>query len=163
MKVLRWIGIVLAAVLLGIAGVAAGARFFSDGPIGPFPGGALEAGELASAPVDDWAFARDVREVELQLVEPQGSRVTWILVHEGKAYIPCGVPYFTLWKQWPHQAVADGRAILRMEGRRYPLKLVKMGSASLGEKLTTIAAEKYGVGGEYDPDLIWFFRLDPRS
>jgi hypothetical protein len=43
------------------------------------------------------------------------SRITWIVVHEGQPYIPCGTPGFSLWKQWPA-----------------------------------------------DPDMLWFFRMDPR-
>ena len=105
-SVLRILGALLASILVAIAVLLVGARF-ADGPIAIVAGGPFTSGELQSGPEPDWSFVRDVREVEFQLLEPARSRTTWILVHEGKAYIPSG--YMTtwwgkLWKQWPHEA-----------------------------------------------------------
>jgi hypothetical protein len=96
MRVLRWVlGVVLGVpLLLGLT--AAVVSRTADGPVAILAGGPFESGELVAAP-EDWSFATDVEEVELQLLEPPRSRITWIVVHEGRPYIPCGfldVPYW---------------------------------------------------------------------
>jgi len=157
LRVLRILGIVLAAAVALAAGVTVAARF-ADGPVGPFPGGPLESGPLHEEPVEDWSFARDVGEVELQLLDPPRSRTTWIVVHEGRAYIPCGIPGFRLWKQWPHEALEDPRALVRVEGRRYRVDLERVEDPELQRALRAAVAEKYpapeGAGTE-----VWYFAL----
>ena len=69
-----------------------------------------------------------MREVEFQLLEPARSRITWILDHEGRAYIPSG--YMTtwwgrIWKQWPHEAERDPRILLRIGDSLYERRLVR--------------------------------------
>ncbi len=116
MRLLRWLAVLVAVPLLGVLALVVGARF-ADGPVAIVAGGPFKTGELRTGPEPDWSFAHDVREVEFQLVEPARSRVTWILEHDGRIYIPSG--YMTtwwgkLWKQWPLEAERDGRAILRI-------------------------------------------------
>lgn len=48
------------ALLLAIGFL--GARF-ADGPLGPIPDGALEAGELVETPVTDWGFTAEIPEI----------------------------------------------------------------------------------------------------
>lgn len=164
--VLRVLGGLVGAVVVLMLAVFVYGRF-SDGPVGFFSGGPLASGEMVTTPVADWGFATDVDTIEFQLVEPPRSRTVWILVEDGRAYIPCGIPNFTLWKKWPHEALEDGRAIVRIEGKRYPLELVKVDEPGLRAALLANVAEKYGLppGGEAadDPDAVWFFRLDPRT
>lgn len=162
MRALRWLGLaaLVAALLLVALGVAAR---LSDGPLGPFPGGAFESGEPVDASKADWSFLRDVQEVELQLLEPPRSRTTWILVHEGSLYVPAGFLNLPLWKQWPHEAARDGRALLRVDGKIYPLRAEKVDDPELYAALAERTAEKYGLGGGTpNPDSTWFFRLEPR-
>ncbi len=160
MAVLRWIAIGLAVVLAGVAALAVAARF-SDGPMGPMAGGALEAGERADFTAVDWAFAREVGEIELQLVEPPRSRTTWIAYHDGAVYIPCGLPSLRLWKQWPHEALEDGRAVLRIEGRLYDARLVKVEDPAVFAAVSQRLQEKYEAP-DLDPESLWIFRVDPR-
>jgi len=154
-------------IVIGIAlitgGVALAARL-SDGPLGFFAGGAFRSGERVTGPVD-WSFARDLDTVELQLLDPPRSRTTWILLHEGHAYIPCGLPSLRIWKRWPHEALRDGRGVLRVEGRLYEVTLVKVQDAATFQALLGVLSGKYPAApeGEAGPDDIWFFRLDPRS
>lgn len=158
MKALRWIGSVFAILVsLGVL-VALLARGF-DGPVGPLAGGPFETGEEVSGPVD-WAFVEDVRELELQLVEPPRSRTVWIVHHRGAAYIPCGFPDFRLWKQWPHHAVADGRAVLRSDGRLYPGRLVKVEDPELFRAVGGVVLTKYEMDAELDSELLWLFRFE---
>src|SRR5262245_289527 len=113
-SVLRVVGGLLAFIVVILSGLLVGARF-ADGPIAIIAGGPFTSGELVSGPEPDWSFVRDVREVEFQLLDPARSRTTWILYHEGKAYIPCG--YMTtwwgrIWKQWLHTAERSARVLL---------------------------------------------------
>lgn len=158
MKVVRWLLTGLAVVLLLAAGAVLAARH-ADGPVGPLPGGALVAGERVSGPVD-WSFVEGVQEVELQLVEPPRSRTVWIVHHEGSAYIPCGLPGFRLWKRWPHEAVEDGRAVLRIGGKLYDGELVKVEDAELHGTIAGLLREKYGVTSDLDTDSLWVFRFE---
>jgi hypothetical protein len=155
MKFVRGIAVVIGLFVAGVIAVAVVARN-SDGPIGPFPGGSLIAGELVDEWTPDWSFAATVPEVDLQLFDPDRSRRTWILVHDGAAYIPCGLPNASLWKQWPHQAVADGRALVRIEAKRYIADLLRIEDADLVEKLGRNLEAKYGRGFEGET---WYFRL----
>ena len=63
-----------------------------DGPSGPLPGGRLRTGAIVSEPDVDWTFA-DGQMIELQLVEPLGSRTTAVMVHEGQLYVPCDLGF----------------------------------------------------------------------
>ncbi len=162
MKILRWLGIALAAVVGLLVAVGTVARF-QDGGLGPFPGGLLRAGELIADPRVDWSFATSVREIDFQLLEPPRSRVTWVLVHEGQLYIPCGMPNFRLLKQWPHEALRDGRSLLRIQGKRYERQAVRVEDPRLLAVLAEQLRKKYPIGEGYDPDNLWFFRMDPRT
>jgi hypothetical protein len=160
LRVLGGLGafLALAVVLIFVAGR------FADGPMGFFSGGPFASGEAASAP-EDWSFATDANTIEMQLLEPARSRTVWVVVEDGSAYIPCGIPNFRLWKQWPHEARTDGRAEIRLEGRRYPVTLVKTEGRELFDRLLGLVGGKYGSvpPGEVSEDDIWFFRLEPRT
>jgi hypothetical protein len=168
--VLRVLGLVLAVLLLAIAGLAIGARFH-DGPIAIFAGGPFESGEPVTGPEPDWSFVREVREVEFQLLDPPRSRTTWILDHAGKAYIPCG--YMTtwwgrLWKRWPHEAARDPRILLRIDGELYERRLVRIESGPVLEPLLAELSRKYLDGSPVPMEAVtsgylWLYELAPRS
>jgi hypothetical protein len=158
-SVLRILGVLLLLAALGLAATAVAARFH-DGPIAVFAGGPFRSGEWAELSWHDASFLADRDEIEWQLLEPARSRVTWVLVHERVAYVPCGMPDFRLWKQWPHEAVADGRAVVRIDGRLHRRRLVKVDDPALEAVLRTELGRKYGV--DYTGE-VWFFRMDPRG
>jgi hypothetical protein len=165
LRVVNWIVSLLAVVASGLLVVALAARM-SDGPLGPFPGGPLKKGPIAARPVSDWTFAADVPRMELQLLQPPRSRTTYLLVHDAKLYVPAGFLDVPIWKQWPEQAVADGRAIVRIEGKRYGTRAVRVTDPDLFAALARLAGEKYALGGEggrdLDPETTWFFQLQTR-
>jgi hypothetical protein len=83
----RWLGRLLAVLVLVVSGGFFWARLFAGGPIGPIPGGHI-GGEPATPPAD-WDFAnRD----NYLLVEsdawilPYSARV-WFLAYEGRLYL----------------------------------------------------------------------------
>lgn len=164
MRILRAVGMALVTIAALVVVVAVVARF-SDGPRGPFPGGALRAGELVTTREVDWTFASPIREMELQLLEPARSRTTWLIVHDGELYIPCGFVQLRFFKQWPHEAQRDGRSFVRVDGKRYERQAVRVVDPALHAALSAAAIEKYGFaspGTEPDPDSTWFFRMEPR-
>jgi hypothetical protein len=160
MRILRAIGILLAAAIGLLALVAFGARFH-DGPVGLLPGGPLKAGPVQKAPVPIWSFATDVDTIELQLVSQERSRTTWILVRGGSAFIPCSLG-FPPGKSWHQRAVQDGRAVLRIDGRRYPVTLERVESEELAESLADVVRAKYSRVPSSDGG-VWFFRITSRA
>lgn len=84
---------------------------------------------MVTGPEPDWSFVRDERVFELQLVNPARSRTLWIVELEGKLYLNSnymGGLRELLWKKWPAQAERDGRAIMRINGKRYERTLVRI-------------------------------------
>lgn len=162
MKILKWLGLGLAAVATCVLLVAFAARF-GDGPLGAFPGGELVAGEWVDAVPSDWSFASDVQEMDLQLEEPLSSRRTWLVVHDGSLYVSCSFPNGL--KRWPHHARKDGRAVLRLDGRLYRVELRYVADPKLANAAAKLRSAKYGleVRDEADPDMIWFFEVRPRQ
>ena len=168
MQILMWLAGAIGVALLAVVALVIGARF-GDGPITVIPGGPLESGEWFTGAEPDWTFARDIMEMEFQLVEPPRSRTTWLQVHDKKLYVVSGYMNSTLgqiWKQWPAQALQDGRAVIRIDGKRYERQLVRI--LDDGPVLEAITAE---VNRKYDAALsadmaksgdAWFFVLEPR-
>jgi hypothetical protein len=160
MRILRIIGLLLVAAVGLLVLVALGARF-SDGPVGLFPGGPLQAGLLEEDPVTDWSFATDEETIELQLLSQERSRTTWILVRDGAAFIPCSLS-FPPAKSWHQRAVEDGRAVIRMQGRRYPVSLDRVEDAELAAALGDVVRGKYGTGPPGEGGA-WYFRVTSRA
>ena len=160
MVVVRW----LVRIVAGLVGIGAlvfvGARFH-DGPLGLIPGGGFASGEEVGEPVADWSFVKDAEVVELQLDAEAGSRTVWILVHEGRAYVPCSLD-FPPGKRWHRKAVLDGRATLRIEGRRYPVVLTKTEDAALASALRQEVERKYGRLPPSDSG-VWIFQVASRG
>ena len=51
-----------------------------------------------------------------------------------------------LWKKWPAQAERDGRAIVRIDGKRYERQLVRIKTGCVVEGVTVEFSRKYGAG-----------------
>ncbi|MGH7287135.1 MAG: hypothetical protein ACREI8_03855 [Myxococcota bacterium] len=158
----RWLVRIVVGLVVLVALVFVGARLH-DGPLGPIPGGPLASGEIVSAPVTDWSFAKDVAETELQLESQDRSRTVWILVNGAQAYVPCSLG-FPPGKSWYQEAVKDGRATLRIEGKRYPVTLSKLDDAAQAPLTPVFEAEvarKYGNPPSTDAG-VWFFHVTSR-
>ena len=67
-----------------------------------------------------------------------------------------------LWKQWPHQARADGRGLLRVGGKRYPVRLVRVDDPGERDRVVRALIEKYDLGADPGPEDLWIFRVEPR-
>jgi len=169
---MRWLLRLVLALVLLIAAIGIGARF-ADGPLAIVAGGPFRSGERVTGPEPDWSFVHDVSEVQIQLESPARSRTTWVVEVGGKAYIPCGYMdswWGRLWKQWPHQAERDGRALLRVDGRVYERTLVRVKSGPEIEPIVAELARKYFGADAPAGDAVervrsgslWLFELAPR-
>lgn len=168
MGLLRFLIGVVVVIALVIGGVVVVARF-SDGPMGPVAGGPFKSGELYSGAEPDWQFLTDRQTVEFQLLDPARSRTTWILVQDGRIFIPCGymnTRWGRLWKQWPVEAERDGRVLLRVDGRLYARQLVRIQEGPLIAPLVAQIERKYGVAATPEAvssNALWLFELTPRQ
>lgn len=153
-----------------VALVFLGARF-ADGPIEILAGGPFRSGELHPGPEPDWSFLADRPTVEFQLEKPARSRTTFVMVHEGRLFIPSG--YMTtwwgrIWKHWPYQAESNPNALLRVDGKLYERTLRRIQD---GPDVAPVLAElgrKYGSGDPVprdalDSGYLWLFELAPRE
>ena len=95
---------------------------------------------------------------------PEGK--VWIIVDQGDLYIPSGfLKTIPLWKQWPYEAIDDGRALIRIDEKVFPVQLVKIDDPALRLKLFKQLSEKYDLpapSANPDPDDTWIFRADSR-
>ena len=166
-KLFAVVGILVLIPVVAVVTLAVSARF-SDGPSGPFSGGPLVAGELVTGPEPDWSFARDIQNIELQLLDPPRSRLLFVVEHDAKIYV--WSPFMSsrigrLWKKWPVQAERDGRAILRIEGKRYQRTLVRIKTGAVVEGVVAEISRKYGFPGSGSADVAaensWLFELAP--
>ena len=159
-RILKLLGILVGLLVVAVGALFIGARFH-DGPLALIPGGPLIAGELVADPVTDWSFAANVPEIELQLAYQDSSRVTWILVNGGDAFIPANLS-FPPGKRWHKAADQNGAAIVRLQGKRYPVTLKRVQDPALEGSLKQTVVGKYQnvPSGEAG---IWFFKLEPRG
>lgn len=185
MTVLKYLGLGLVGLVVVAIVALLIAQRVSDGPMMGFvQGGPFKTGEWMETPVHDWSFAAN-REFAFELVGPGTSRTAGVVMHDGVGYISCDLGYLWnrlegastsvlrliyLFKTWHHEAEADGRAVIRVDGQRYPVYLVRVTDPSLVSELKTqmerLAAEYFGAGTlppppPEPPNDIWFFRVDP--
>lgn len=166
---LRILGGLILVLVVVVAGVMVGARF-ADGPVGIVAGGPFKTGAPYRGPEPDWSFVRDIETIELQSLEPARSRTTWVVYHDGRAYIPCGYmnsAWGRIWKQWPIEAQRDGRAVLRIDGRLYDRTLVRTTDSEVVMPIVRELARKYFGQAAADmasqPEGLWVFELAPRT
>jgi hypothetical protein len=148
---LKWLGIIIVVLALGIGIFFFGMRFH-DGPLEIVTGGPFKTGELAEAP-DDWSFLTDRMEIEFQTMEPDTSRIVWLVVFDKRLYIISGymnTGYGKMWKQWPHHLLKDDRIILRIDDKLYEQRLVRLMEHPQLLQIITINGKKYGVGAGSD-------------
>ena len=160
MRIVRGIGITL-AVLVAVVVLLAYATRFSDGPIGPFPGGKLRGERVADASIDWTAVTDGVPRIELE-VSPNRPRsvTTSYMIHDGKLYVPS---MLASRKQWPQEALADDRVVLRIGGKLYERRAIRV--TDRRELRALVGASRDAGAVEPDADALstWYFRMDPRT
>ncbi len=142
--ILKWLGIIIVVLALGI-GVFLFSMRFHDGPLEIITGGPFKTGTLAEAP-DDWSFLTGRMEIEFQTMEPDSSRIVWLVVFEKRLYVISGymnTGYGKIWKQWPHHLVSDDRVIVRADNKLYEQRMVRMMEHPQLLDIMTINSQKY--------------------
>jgi hypothetical protein len=156
MRVLRWIGIGIGVLLFGVAVLFGVARFF-DGPLGPIPGGPLR-GEASAEDPTNWAFAGGDATLELQVGER--SRTVWFVTYQSVLYVAAAE---AARKQWPAEVLEDPRVRLRVAGRIFDRKLVRVDDEALRDAVGKTFETRYQT--TISPEAkarVWVFRVDPR-
>lgn len=159
MRLLKGLLYALLGLGLIIGSVVVAARF-GDGPVGPLIGGDLRSGDIVQTPIIDWSFATE-REIEMQLVGDSTSRTIWFFPAGDHAYIPAGLS-FPPRKSWHVRAAASGRAILRIAGKRYPVRLVRLSNESeeFGQVVARMRREQAVPPG--GAEAMWLFIVSSR-
>jgi hypothetical protein len=148
--VLKVLGGLIGLLLLAALVVFIGARF-ADGPLEIIAGGPFSSGELQQGAEPDWTYLADRPTVEFQLLDPERSRTTFIIVHDGRLFIPSGYMttwYGKIWKHWPFQAEADGRALLRVDGKIYERTLLRLTEGPDVDPVLAELSRKYMNGAD---------------
>ena len=167
----RVLTVVLCLLLIPATAVVTAAvkQRFADGPNRFFSGGPLIAGELHAGAEPDWRFVNEIPTIELQLVDPPRSRRIWTVEHEGKLYVWSGYMRTTVgrwWKGWPPAAERDGRAVLRIDGKRYERQLVRITSGEALDGICKAITDKYPsrtTRAGVEAGDVWLFEATPRS
>ena len=162
---------VLSLILIPVTAVSTAAvkQRLSDGSNFVFSGVPLVEGELYSGPEPDWSFVDDIPLIELQLINPPTTRTIWTAENEGKLYVWSGYMGTTvgrMWKQWPLQAEADGRAIVRINGVRYERNLRRIQSGPDLEGIAAAITNKYPsrtTAASIESGSVWLFEAEPRN
>ena len=163
-RALRSFALAEAAVAVALV-ITAGAVRRLDHPIGMFAGGAL-SGDLMTEPVDDWSFASQLEELQLQIglrtigVSPY-SITTHFAVVEGRLYI--GADFLFPFKQWVHRVAVDDRVLVKVGDRLYPRRAVRVRDAQEHAAVFDEAARRVGADPEDFAAEVWFFRMDPST
>jgi hypothetical protein len=165
LRLARWLVIWLGAGLLVLVVIGFAARYH-DGPLGPFPGGAM-TGEIVDARISDWSAVLppnpDLRQhVEVQ-VGPDDPRAvtTSYVVRDGRLYV------FALLgarKTWPALALADDRVVVRFADKLYPLRAVRVTDpAELAPLALQLEELEPGATADANSLPTWYFRMEPRA
>ena len=182
---LKYIAISLGVVIIvATIGILITQRF-SDGPIEFLQGGPFKTGERVEEPVADWTFGTG-KSSEFELVGFGTSRVAGYIILDGVAYMTCDLGFMWnrfegqqrlilnliyVFKHWHEDAVEDGRALLRIDGKIYKANFVKVEDPDLNAALRLeledlgrgyIAPAELGPPPTEPPNDVWFFRMDPR-
>ena len=167
----RSLTIALCLLIIPISAVVTAAikQRFEDGPNRVFAGGPLISGPIYKGVEPDWEFVNTIDTVELQLVDPPLSRRIWIASAQGRLFIWSGYMNSLvgqLWKTWPAQANADGRALLRIDGIRYERNLLRLINDPVFEELSTVVSEKYPshfTRDSVERGEVWVFEAKPKT
>ena len=71
-----------------------------------------------------------------------------------------------LWKRWPVQAERDGRAVIRIDGKRYERQLVRITSGDILDGISAAIRDKYPsqtTRASVEAGEDWVFEAAPRN
>ena len=149
-------------------GVLAVIAFVGCGPLGPIPGGAL-SGEVGPTTVDDWSFAADVENAQLETRPDDPHSVnTWFAPVRGNLYVPTSMilgPKTPSERSWVMHVTQDDRVRIRLGEIVFERRARRVADGSDEYAAARAALEvRYEIEAEdRDPErVIWIYRLDER-
>jgi hypothetical protein len=159
-RVLKWIGAAVAALIAVVLLLDTFGGYVFDGPLGPIPGGAL-SGPVSAEENPDWSQVEKVIELEIRPAKPWSLSI-WAVVVDGELYSPSASGAR---RRWPPVALADPRVRIRTNGQIYERTIERVTDPNLRRRVAEAVAMRYG----YDPaeaardDTTWYFHYAPRS
>lgn len=167
-KLLKWTGISIAVLMIGVA-VLLGSMRFHDGPLEILSGGPFKTGSPSVAP-NDWELLKDRATIEFQTMDPAQSRTVWLATFDHRLFVVSGymtTNYGAIWKQWPHYLETDDRVILRIDGKLYEQRLQRIMSGPEVIPVLNEFSRKYGDGDAAISDAVasgytWMFEVVDR-
>ena len=142
----------------------------ADGPSILFPGGELTSGPIYTGPEPDWSFTSDIQTIELQLDESMTSRLVWAVPVNGRLYVVSGYMGSILGRMWKHWAIeadeGDGAAVVRINGIRYPRRLIRVLQGGELDGVASVLTNKYDsptTRQAIETGNTWVFQVAPRG
>lgn len=164
--VVKAIGIGLVGLLVVGGIVALGARYLY-GPLGPIPGPEL-SGSVIEEPVGDWSPIDAVKVIQIETrPEDPYSVSTWVARVDEGIYVFAGNEE----SPWVQNIQDDPRVRIRVEGRIYELRAVKVEDLETKHAFLTSMKSKYEDDFAFDAEFwqqAWdsgelvLFRMQPR-
>ena len=157
MKILKWIGVALGALVI----VAGTLYLLRTDPINRISGKRLSGDEQAYPA--DWSMCNDHPTIAVEArVEDPHSVTTICFLHDGDLIVPA---LNGSQKQWPAMVVRDPRIRVKIGDAVYPARADRLTGASMPDVLASMAA-KYPQIAERDsadaPRDLWLFRITAR-
>jgi hypothetical protein len=84
---------------------------------------------------------------------------TSYLLHDGTLYVPS---MFAARKSWPQQVLADGRVVLRIGGKLYEGRAVRVTDPAEVDPLVRSFDQSAAPASDPTTLSTWYFRIDPR-
>ena len=87
------------------------------------------------------------------------SLTTSYILHDGVLYVPS---MFAARKTWPQEVLADGRVVLRVAGKLYEQRAVRVTDPA---EIRPLVRGRDASGPDVDPSTLstWYFRIEPRT
>jgi len=143
--------------------------FVGCGPLGPIPGGAL-AGDIGPTKVDDWSFAADVENAQLETRPDDPHSVnTWFAPIGRNLYVPTSMirgPKTPGERSWVMHVEQDDRVRIRLGDSVFERRArrVAEGSDEYAEARAALEVRYEIEPEDRDPErVIWIYRLDERA
>ena len=139
------------------------------GPLGPIPGGAL-SGPVNAKVVEDWSFADDIENAQLETRPADPHSVnTWFASDGAQLYVPTSMilgPKTPTKRSWVAHVDEDNRVRIRLGDTVFERRAIRVEDGSPEYATARAALEaRYQIEPEdRDPNrTIWIYRLAPRG
>ncbi len=163
---LIWFSAIVAAIFMAVSILFYVARSH-DGPMEIIAGGPFRSGDLVTD-TSDWSFLDQHMTIEMQTMVPTRSRTMWIVVVDNRSFVISSYMKSRvgrIWKKWPHHVDQNPNAVIRVEGKLYEMRLVRLTEDEIIPAVLERFNAKYPrkhKAEEIESGNSWLFELTPR-